>query len=145
MTKTNSYFPLKTDNLTRTARLRTGLARVGSLVLLSLGLTWLLSCGQKKPASEPQAVKGGELQVPDLPTEVGKSVAIDLPGLTNEAKKLELVLVPGLGSVKPFFMGKYEVTQGQYEAVMDAKAACSGTTSSVISTAISSRTPPFSS
>ena len=60
-----------------------------------------------------------KLQVPDLPTEAGKSVAIDLPGLTNGAKKLELVLVPGLGSLKPFFMGKYEVTQGQYEAVMD--------------------------
>ena len=67
--------------------------------------------------------KGEEmkLQVPALPTEVGKSVAIDLPGLTNGAKKLELVLVPGLGSVKPFLMGRYEITQGQYEALMGKK------------------------
>lgn len=59
-----------------------------------------------------------KLQVPDLPTAAGKSVAIGLSGLTNGAKKLELVLVPGRGGVKAFFMGKYELTQGQYEALM---------------------------
>src|SRR4051812_34105076 len=53
-----------------------------------------------------------------LPTEVGKTVTIEIPGLLAAAKKLELVLVPGLGGVPPFFLGKYEVTQGQYEAVM---------------------------
>ena len=108
-------------------------ACTGAWVWLSLSLALPL-CGAEV-----------KLQVPDLPTEAGKSVAIDLPGLPSGAKKLALTLVPGRGSVQPFFMGKYEVTQGQYEAVMDAKAACSGTTSSVISTAISSRTPPFSS
>ncbi|MCX6914782.1 MAG: SUMF1/EgtB/PvdO family nonheme iron enzyme, partial [Verrucomicrobia bacterium] len=49
----------------------------------------------------------------------GQGFEFDLPGLPSGAKKLELVLVPGLGSVKPFFIGKYEVTQGQYEALMD--------------------------
>jgi formylglycine-generating enzyme required for sulfatase activity len=57
--------------------------------------------------------------VPDLPTEAGKSVAIGLAGLPSGAKKIELVRVPGRGSVRPLFMGKYEVTQGQYEAVVD--------------------------
>ena len=49
----------------------------------------------------------------------GKGFEFALPGLPSGAKKLELLLVPGRGSVKPFFMGKYEVTQGQYEALMD--------------------------
>src|SRR4051812_3284368 len=53
-----------------------------------------------------------------LPTEVGKTVTIEIPGLAAGARKLELVLVPGLGGVQPFFLGMYEVTQGQYEAVM---------------------------
>ena len=49
----------------------------------------------------------------------GKGFAFDLPGLPSGAKNLELLLVPGRGSVKAFLMGKYEVTQGQYEALMD--------------------------
>jgi len=50
----------------------------------------------------------------------GKSVVIDLPGLPSGAKKLELVmLVPKKGSgIAPFMIGKYEVTQGQWQAVM---------------------------
>lgn len=77
----------------------------------------------------------------DLGGLAGKSVTMDLPGLPSGAKKLELALiVPGrftMGSPesepirsnnegpqtrvtisKPFFIGKYEVTQGQWEAVM---------------------------
>ena len=67
-------------------------------------------------------VGGSEVkpQVPDLATTTGQSVAIDMPGLADGAKKLELVLVPGLGNVKAFFMGRFEVTQGQYEVLMDA-------------------------
>ena len=49
---------------------------------------------------------------------MGKGFTFDLP-LPTGAKKLELLLVPERGSVKAFFMGKYEVTQGQYEALMD--------------------------
>lgn len=59
-----------------------------------------------------------KLQMPDLPSEAGKCVVVGLTGLPSGAKKLELVRMPGHGSVKPFFMGKYEVTQGQYEAVV---------------------------
>jgi formylglycine-generating enzyme required for sulfatase activity len=108
----NSTFPIRRHGQHRTSQHRACFTRAGSLVLLSLSLTLLLSCGGE--------VKKVKVQVPDLPKEPGKSVAIDLPGLPRRAKKLELVLVPGLGgSVMPFFMGKYEVTQGQYAAVMD--------------------------
>ena len=48
----------------------------------------------------------------------GQGFEFDLPGLPGGAKKLALVLVPGRGVGKPLFMGKYEVTQGQYEALM---------------------------
>jgi formylglycine-generating enzyme required for sulfatase activity len=64
-------------------------------------------------------LRGGDLQlqVPDLPREVGRSVALGIPGLPNGARKLEMVLMPGLGAVKPFLIGKYEITQGQYQTV----------------------------
>jgi S1-C subfamily serine protease len=48
----------------------------------------------------------------------GKRFEFALPGLPSGAKNLELALVPGRGSVKPFLMGRYEVTQGQYQALM---------------------------
>ncbi len=38
--------------------------------------------------------------------------------LPSAAKPLELVRVSGSGDTKPFLVGKYEVTQAQYEAVM---------------------------
>src|SRR5260221_3330602 len=62
---------------------------------------------------------GAELKlvVPELPKEPGKSVIIEIPGVPEKAKKIEFVLVPGLGAVKPLLLGKYEVTQSQYEAV----------------------------
>jgi formylglycine-generating enzyme required for sulfatase activity len=58
------------------------------------------------------------LEVPELPKEPGKSVIIEITGLPEKAKKLEFVMIPGQGTVKPFLLGKYEVTQGQYETVM---------------------------
>jgi formylglycine-generating enzyme required for sulfatase activity len=70
--------------------------------------------------SLPLPLPGEELnlRVPDLPKEVGQSVAVDISGLPRGARKLEMVRVPGRGEVKPFLIGRYEVTQGQYEAVM---------------------------
>jgi formylglycine-generating enzyme required for sulfatase activity len=73
---------------------------------LSLGLVLAI------PAAELK------LKVPELPGEVGKSVAIEIAGLPAGATKLEIVLVPGRGEIKPFLLGKFEVTQGQYEALM---------------------------
>ncbi len=69
------------------------------------------------------------------------TITVDLPGLSKDAKKLEMVLIKSgtftMGSpkdergrsdrewlphkvtiTKPFYMGKYEVTQAQWEAVM---------------------------
>jgi formylglycine-generating enzyme required for sulfatase activity len=65
-------------------------------------------------------VRGAEpkLIVPELPREIGKGVAIEIRGLPVGATKLEVIMVPGRGVIKPFLLGKYEVTQGQYEAVM---------------------------
>jgi len=62
------------------------------------------------------AQKNDEPKAFTLPIEVGKSVVVDIPGLPSQAKKLEFVLIPGLGKVRPFLLGKYELTQGQYES-----------------------------
>src|SRR5688500_14800645 len=59
-----------------------------------------------------------KLKVPALPREIGKSVAIEIHGLPAGATRLEVIMVPGRGAVKPFLLGKFEVTQVQYEAVM---------------------------
>src|SRR6185295_2901468 len=48
----------------------------------------------------------------------GKSFVVALPGLDRGAKKLEFMLVPGSGRAPDFLLGKYEVTQGQYESLM---------------------------
>ena len=81
-------------------------ACVASLALLSFNL--------------PVPLWGADvkLRVPNLSKEVGKSVALGIPGLPAGAKLLEVVMLPGLGAVKPFLIGKYEVTQGQYQTVM---------------------------
>jgi formylglycine-generating enzyme required for sulfatase activity len=62
---------------------------------------------------------GAELKIsiPELPKEAGKSVIIELPGLPEKATKLQFVVVPGLGTVKPFLLSKFEVTQGQYQSL----------------------------
>jgi formylglycine-generating enzyme required for sulfatase activity len=103
----NSYSSMRNTGAVGLTRRAGYSAPTGAWAWLSLSLALPLSGAEVK------------LQVPDLPKEAGKSVAIGLPGLPSGAKKLELLLVPGRGSVKAFFMGKYEVTQGQYEALMD--------------------------
>src|SRR3989442_188178 len=60
----------------------------------------------------------GQKQAASLPKNVGESMVIDVPDLPADARKLEFVLVPGLGKLQPFLLGKYEVTQAQYESVM---------------------------
>ena len=107
MKKTNSDSSLRNKGAAGVASRTADWAHTGRWVWLSLSLALSL------PGAEVK------LQVPDLPTEAGKSVAIGLAGLPSGAKKIELVRVPGRGSVRPLFMGKYEVTQGQYEAVVD--------------------------
>ncbi len=102
----------------------------------------LISCA-KKPKDEDTAQKMGPLD-PDVNYErpfEPKMISVHLPALTEEAKKLEMVLIePGsfiMGSskdelgrsetdwplhevkiTKPFYIGKYEVTQVQWESVM---------------------------
>jgi len=88
-----------------TALFRRGGGLAGIPALLSLSVQFSVVAGDLK------------LQIPELPKEPGKNVVIDIPGLPAGAKKVEFVMVPGLGAVKPFLLGKYEVTQGQYEAV----------------------------
>jgi len=86
----------------------------GRLVWLGAWLVVALSLSARMSA-------GAELrlQFSDLPKETNQSAAMTLPGLPDGAKKLELLLVPGRGRVKPFFMGKYEVTQAQYVSLMN--------------------------
>ena len=86
-------------------KLRT--AHISSLVVLAV-----------VGAGNVLAQQNGEAKPLDLPKEVGKSVVIDIPDVPAGAKKLEFVMVPGLGKIKPFLIGKYEVTQGQYQALM---------------------------
>lgn len=88
----------------------------------------------KKPDRENDLISAGEI-----------NVIVDLPNLVLKAKKLELVLLPAgefiMGQEederlpdahswpahrvyisKPFYIGKYEITQAQYEAVMGEKS-----------------------
>jgi len=79
------------------------------------------------------------------PSEQNDTITIELPGLAENANKLEMILIePGtftMGSLandperhhydwpqhevtlsKPFYMGKFEVTQAQWEAVMGSES-----------------------
>src|SRR5947199_658804 len=81
-------------------------AALGIALLVLIGVSSLLA--QKLTSDAPSK----------LPARVGEMVTIQIPGLPAGAKKLEFIMVPGLGGVQPFLLAKYEVTQGQYEAVM---------------------------
>jgi formylglycine-generating enzyme required for sulfatase activity len=80
-----------------------------------LAALWLWGCVL---AISPAWGADLKVSVPELPAKAGQRVIIELPGLPEKATKLEFVLVPGLGAVKPFLLSKYEVTQGQYQALM---------------------------
>src|ERR1051325_5460739 len=80
-------------------------------LLTSFGLVCLLPI-------LPLCGAGLKITVPEPPKEPGKSLIVNLPGLPENATNLEFVLVPGFGAVKPFLLGKYEITQGQYQALM---------------------------
>ena len=81
-----------------------------------------------------------------MPCEEGESIIVDLPGLPVGAKPLEMVCIPAgtftMGSpsdergryswewsphavtiTEPFYLGKYEVTQAQWAAVMGSNPA----------------------
>ena len=83
--------------------------------IIPLAVAVVLAMLEDRPAFAQS--KAGMTEV-KLPREIGQSMTIEIPGLPAESKKLELVLVPGMGKVQPFLMGKYEITQGQYQALM---------------------------
>ncbi len=111
--------------------------RVLLLVVVSLSM---LSCGEK-PAKETTS------RVENSVASSGKTIAIDLPGLPSSAKPLEMIKIPAgtftMGSpsdergrisgmewfphevtlTQGFYLGKYEVTQAQWEAVMGSNPA----------------------
>ncbi len=87
-------------------------AKVSTAAISRVALVIMLGAGTVV------AQKDREEKALGPPNGVRKSVLIDIPGLPAGARKLEFVTVPGLGNVKPCLLGKYEVTQGQYEALM---------------------------
>lgn len=113
------------------------------LLTLLITPTLLLGAREKEPAKThavPQTPVSNSESSSAIPPE-GQTITIHLPGLPEDAKKLEMILIePGsftMGSpkdepgrsesewpahevtiTKPFYMGKYEVTQAHWEAVM---------------------------
>jgi formylglycine-generating enzyme required for sulfatase activity len=71
----------------------------------SLLLVAIVGCG--KPKSEVQSLENA------LPPDFTMPLTLP-PG----ARLLELVRLPGNDTIQPFLIGKYEVTQAQYESVM---------------------------
>ena len=86
------------------------------------------STGLPVAAPPQEAVEVGSIPVKINPALTDMRLAdvldINLPGLPSGAKKLTLLLVPGRGSVRAFFMGKYEVTQGQFVPLMRKNPSC---------------------
>lgn len=116
------------------------IALPAALIILVLHV----SCGRQTESSENPAVNDNlELDTKEIyeALEGGQTITINLPDLPENAKKLEMVLIkPGsfvMGSpkeergrskndwpphrvniTKPFYMGKFEVTQAQWETLM---------------------------
>jgi formylglycine-generating enzyme required for sulfatase activity len=120
--------------------LRIGFTISGIALLTVLISLSLLSTGSTKELAETDSINQPPYSSVEGSSE-NKTIIIDLPGLPEDAKRLEMVLInPGkfiMGSpkeergrsdcewsphevtiTKPFYMGKYEVTQAQWEAVM---------------------------
>jgi hypothetical protein len=82
-----------------------------------------MSWGQSAPVNDsrdPQKLIFAQQasQESNPPSEPGASFVVEIPGLHPDARKLEFVVVPGSGRVPDFLLGKYELTQGQYESLM---------------------------
>jgi len=117
------------------------------LLMVLLILFLFLSCSEKE--SPKNNVIHQTLVSPfegsNEKVEEQKIITVDLPDLSKDAKKLEMVLIKSgtftMGSPKdecgrsdrewlphkvtitmPFYMGKYEVTQAQWEAVMGSRS-----------------------
>jgi len=118
----------------------------GFVLLMAIIILALLLVGSAKETEKIQAVRQMPMSYSERDGEEfaeRKVIIIHVPGLPKEAKKLEMVLIkPGtfmMGSskaergrkgyewpwpphevtiTKPFYMGKYEVTQAQWEAMM---------------------------
>jgi len=117
------------------------------LLMVLIILVLFLGCSEKESAR----TETGHQTLVSSPEGSSKNlveqqvITIDLPSLSKDAKKLDMVLIkPGsfmMGSprnergrsnnewsshkatiTKPFYMGKYEVTQAQWEAVMGSKS-----------------------
>ncbi|HOW63745.1 MAG TPA: SUMF1/EgtB/PvdO family nonheme iron enzyme [Candidatus Paceibacterota bacterium] len=70
-------------------------------------------------AQPPLSVKAGSPAQTHLPTGVELPARFTAPlKLPTGAKPLELVQVGGIGTVRPFLIGQYEVTQAQYTVVV---------------------------
>jgi len=124
--------------------LRIGFPISGVVLLVALISLVLLSKGSTTQSAETNVIhqpSDSSFVSSTEKQEEQKRIIIDFPGLPEDAKRLEIVLIkPGtfiMGSpkeergrsdrewsphevviTKPFYMGKYEVTQAQWEAVM---------------------------
>ncbi len=119
-----------------------GLKGIGLLMMLVI-LAFLLAGSEKKlqRADGGQQIRSSYSDSSHESALAKEIIVVHLPGLPEDAKKLEMVLIkPGsftMGSseeesgrsgsdwplhevtiTKPFYMGKYEVTQAQWESVM---------------------------
>lgn len=125
-------------------RLQNGHTFSGIVLLMELVFLFLLLCGSaeeldKNNVDSPKLASCSEGSIEKLAEQ--QTMTIDLPNLPEETKKMEMVLIKAgsfmMGSskeepgrtdfewplhkvtiTKSFYMGKYEVTQAQWEAVM---------------------------
>lgn len=115
----------------------------GTMLLMGLFFMAFLLSGCQKESQKTDEVQQALSSYIDTSqvSSLEKTIVVHLPGLPEDVKKLEMILIkPGsftMGSseeepgrtesdwplheviiTRPFYMGKYEVTQAQWEAVM---------------------------